>query len=110
MAKIKLPNKSSWRGNILNTAKGQLKCLHDFLFADCAAVTAHSAKDLQPQDEPLQQCMSRVQAIHQPEEDVSHETRCGSDLWIWAQQSQIPLLLTWSSTNELIRPPTRCPG
>ncbi|XP_076449087.1 uncharacterized protein LOC143285577 [Babylonia areolata] len=27
--------------------KVQLRCLHDFLFADDAAVTAHSAKDLQ---------------------------------------------------------------
>ena len=48
----KLFNLSRLRAN----SKVQLKCLHDFLFADDAAVTAHSAKDLQQ----LMTCFSKA--------------------------------------------------
>ena len=108
-------------------SKGQLKCLHDFLFADDTAVTAQSSKDL------LQSMNSTsspacVMSLSYP--SAWRRSKSWDNLWIshsasqpliinwwlsmilriWAQQSWILLLLTWSWKNELTRPPPCCLG
>ena len=93
--------------------KVQLRCLRDFLFAEDAAVTAHSAEDLQQlmtrfsdacQDFGLTISLKKTQVMGQdttpPQPSASMTMNWMSSMtsFTWAQLSQTPSNLTQSST------------
>ena len=98
--------------------KVQLTCLHDFLFADNAAVTAHSAEDLQQLmtrfsnacfDFGLTISLKKTQVMGQDVDSPTaigindHELDVTHDFVIWTQLLQTPFHLTQSSTGTSAR-------
>ena len=98
--------------------KVQLRSLRDFLSPDDAAVTAHSAEDLQQlmtrfsnacQDLGLTISLKKTQVMEQdvdspqPSASITTNWMSSMTLFIWAQLSQTPSHLTQSSTGTSAR-------